>query len=57
MFFTIPASLFVLSCGMLFMCSRILNVDNSGHMNMKCCTHDAMGSNLQFKDEGDADTL
>ncbi len=32
MFFVVPASLLILSCGVLFLCSRILNIDNTGHM-------------------------
>ena len=35
--FMVPASLFIVSCGVLFTCSRILNVDNSGKMNLNCC--------------------
>jgi len=61
-FFIVPASLLILSCGVLFTCSRILNVDNSGHMNLDCCnpgTHSELSSShLQFKSfEKDADHL
>ena len=35
--FLIPASLLILSCGVLFTCSRILNVDNDGRMSIECC--------------------
>ena len=35
MFFVIPASLLILSCGVLFLCSRILNIDNTGHMVLR----------------------
>ena len=52
-FFIVPASLLILSCGVLFICSRILNVDNSGHMNLDCCNPGAhselSSSHLQFK--------
>ena len=41
-FFVVPAALLVLSCGVLFVCSRVLNVDNSGHMNMECCNQPEM---------------
>ena len=34
--FMVPASLFIVSCGVLFTCSRILNVDNRGKMNLNC---------------------
>ena len=61
-FFIVPASLLILSCGVLFICSRILNVDNSGHMNLDCCnpgTHSELSSShLQFKSfDKDADHL
>merc|ERR1712062_75956 len=56
-FFVVPAGLFVMSCGILFACSRALNVDNSGHMKMECCAQSDMSSNLQFKYAEDADTL
>ena len=46
-----------MSCGILFACSRALNVDNSGHMKMECCAQSDMSSNLQFKYAEDADTL
>ena len=46
-----------MSCGILFACSRALNVDNSGHMKMECCAQSEMSSNLQFKYAEDADTL
>ena len=36
--FMVPASLFIVSCGVLFTCSRILNVDNAGRMNLNWCT-------------------
>ena len=36
-FFVVPSSLLVLSCGFLFMCSRMLNIDNTGHMVLRCC--------------------
>ena len=37
-FFVVPASLLVVSCGVLFLCSRVLNIDNTGHMAFrKCC--------------------
>ena len=35
--FMVPASLLIVSCGVLFTCSRILNVDNAGRMNLNCC--------------------
>ena len=59
MFFIIPASLFILSCGVLFTCSRCLNVDNSGHMEMNCCHTDnkELSSSSQFKLDKDADAL
>ena len=56
-FFIVPAALLIMSCCVLFICSRILNVDNSGHMNMECCNQPEMSSNLQFKYDDDADTL
>ena len=56
-FFVVPAGLFVMSCGILFACSRALNVDNSGHMKMECCAQSDMSSNLQFKYAENADTL
>ncbi len=31
-FFMVPACVLILSCGSLFFCSRVLNIDNSGHM-------------------------
>lgn len=54
-FFLVPACLLVVSCGVLFTCSRVLNVDNAGHMNMDCCGNQG---NTQFQltsalDEGD----
>lgn len=60
-FFIVPASLLVMSCGVLFFCSRVLNVDNSGHMSMEFCNTkggDAnLSSNLQFRCDDDADPL
>ena len=35
MFFIVPASLLVVSCGVLLLCSRILNIDNTGHMVLR----------------------
>ena len=35
MFFVVPASLLVVSCGVLLLCSRILNIDNTGHMVLR----------------------
>ena len=31
-FFMVPATILIISCGSLFLCSRILNIDNAGHM-------------------------
>ncbi len=59
-FFLVPASLLVVSCGVLFTCSRVLNVNNSGHMDMNCCsggdqTHIvASGSHYAITGNGDA---
>ena len=39
--FMVPASLLIVSCGVLFTCSRILNVDNAGKMNLNCCASNA----------------
>ena len=58
-FFIVPAALLVMSCCVLFTCSRSLNVDNSGHMNLDCCNPNSsdLSSNLQFKMDKDADHL
>ena len=59
-FFIVPATLLITSCGFLFICSRVLNVDNSGHMSMECCSggnHEDLSSNLQFRLDHDADIL
>ena len=47
MFFTIPAGLLIVSCSFLFTCSRVLNIDNTGHMIMRCCG--SGGSNQNSK--------
>ena len=58
-FFIVPASLLIVSCGILFICSRALNVDNSGHMNLDCCTqgNSELSSSMQFKPDREADHL
>ena len=48
--FVVPASLLIVSCGVLFTCSRILNVDNSGRMNLHWCTT-AMRKRKEGKNE------
>nr|XP_040575165.1 LOW QUALITY PROTEIN: uncharacterized protein LOC121124116 [Lepeophtheirus salmonis] len=37
LFFVVPSCLLIISCSVLFICSRVLTVDNSGQMNMECC--------------------
>ena len=52
--FMVPASLLIVSCGVLFTCSRILNVDNAGRMNLNCCarsTDKKPKSNNKFEKE------
>lgn len=52
LFFVVPSSLLVLSCGFLFMCSRMLKIDDTGHMVLRCC---CTREDFQFS-VADADT-
>ena len=42
--FLVPASLLIVSCGVLFTCSRILSIDNAGRMKMENCCKTAGSS-------------
>ena len=57
-FFVVPASLLVLSCGSLFLCSRVLTIDNAGRMRFDCCddaSDEIFGLKERENEEGDED--
>ena len=49
-FFMIPACVLIVSCGSLFLCSRILNIDNAGHMVFRGCGRRGSGDGGEKKD-------
>lgn len=55
--FVIPSTLLVLSCGSLLICSRILTIDNTGHMTFRCCTKspDDLQYEIKSNDYSDQD--
>ena len=49
--FIIPAGLLIVSCGVLFTCTRVINVDNAGRMNLSWCT-EAVRKSKGVKNKG-----
>lgn len=54
--FVVPSGLLMISCGILFACSRILSVDTNGRMNLDCCGYSAKATQDKVPPEKPART-